>query len=372
VDPFRIPVDRVVEKLLAANVAGMTVAGVKYARSSAHFVHEAKLFMSTEGSVIEQDHYRVNPGLSVTAVSTDGDFREREADLAPLSAGYEYIDEIDWQKAAVESAEDAVAYLSAQPVTPGVRDVILAPSNLWLTIHESVGHPTELDRAMGYEANYAGTSFCTVDKLDKLRYGRPEVNLVADRTVERGLATVGYDDEGVRAGEWHIVKDGKFVGYQTTREQAAWIGEKRSRGCSYTMGWQHVPFQRIPNLHLAPSAEDIGMDDIVSDTKDAVLVVGRGSWSIDHQRYNFQFGGGTFFEVKNGKVKRRLRDVAYQSNTLDFWNRCDAIGGKKDWEMHGTFYDGKGEPSQVNACSHGCPPARFRKVNILNTGGRSA
>jgi len=221
---------------------------------------------------------------------------------------------------------------------------------------------------MGFEANFAGTSFCTVDKLGKLQYGATEVNLVADRTVDMGLATVGYDDEGVAAQEWHIVEDGRFVGYQTTREQAGWIGEDRSRGCSYTQGWDRVPFQRIPNIHLTPSKDSTTLDDIVSDTKDGILVTGRNSWSIDHQRYNFQFTGGSFFEVKNGQITTRLRDLAYQSNSLDFWRGCDAIGGKDSWEMHGTFYDGKGEPQQINAMSHGCPPARFKNVNIINTG----
>jgi TldD protein len=369
-DPFEVPTDRVVAKLLAANAHAMKTKGVKFANASVHFVHESKLFVSSEGGSLEQDHYRLNPHLRVTAVG-DGDFRTRSADLPLLSAGYEVVDEIDWQERAAYAAQEAVAYLSAKPVSAGVRDVVLAPSNLWLTLHESVGHPTELDRALGFEANYAGTSFCTVDNLNKLQYGAPEVSLLADRTIDRGLATVGWDDEGVAAQEWHIVKDGRFVGYQTTREQAGWIDEKRSRGCSYGQAWDKVPFQRIPNLHLEPSKHDTTQDDLVADTKDGVLVVGRGSWSIDHQRYNFQFTGGSFFEIKNGKVTTRLRDVAYQSNSLDFWRGCTGIGGKKSWEMHGTFYDGKGEPPQSNACSHGVPPARFSGVNILNTGGES-
>ncbi len=368
VDPFTVSTDTIVSKLLAANQRGMQTPGVKYVDSSLHFIHENKLFLSSEGAEIEQDHYRFNPWLRVTALGDHGDFRKRSADLAPLSAGYEAADEIDWNKSADYAAEEAVAYLSAKPASAGVKDVILAPSNLWLTLHESVGHPTELDRALGYEANYAGTSFCTVDKLNKLQYGASIVNLVADRTLERGLASVGYDDEGVQSQRWHIVKNGRFVGYQTTREQAGWIGEHRSRGCSYSQGWDRIPFQRIPNLHLEPGKDTTTQDDLVSDTQDGVLIVGQGSWSIDHQRYNFQFTGGSFFEIKNGKITTRLRDLAYQSNSLDFWRACDGIGGNKSWELHGTFYDGKGEPSQSNACSHGCPPARFRNVNIINTG----
>ncbi len=372
IDPFTVPADTIVSKLLAANRQGMQTKGVKYVDSSLHFIHENKLFLSSEGAEIEQDHYRFNPWLRVTALGGDGGFRKRSADLAPISAGYEAVEEINWGHSADYAGEEAVAYLTAKPASAGVKDVILAPSNLWLTLHESVGHPTELDRALGYEANYAGTSFCTVDKLNKLQYGAPEVNLVADRTLERGLASVGYDDEGVKSQRWHIVRDGRFVGYQTTREQAGWIGETRSRGCSYTQGWDRIPFQRIPNIHLEPSKDSTNQDDLVGDTKDGVLVVGKGSWSIDHQRYNFQFTGGSFFEIKNGRITTRLRDLAYQSNSLDFWRGCNGIGGKDSWELHGTFYDGKGEPSQSNACSHGCPPARFRGVNIINTGSEKS
>lgn len=368
VDPFAVPTEQIVAKLLAANQRGMQTRGVKFADSSVHFVHENKLFLSSDGAVIEQDHFRLNPWLQVTAVGDYGDFRKRSADLPRFSAGYEVVDEIDWDQRADYAAEEALAYLSAKPASAGAKAIILAPSNLWLTLHETVGHPTELDRALGFEANYAGTSFCTVDKLNKLQYGAPTVNLVADRTVERGLATVGYDDEGVQAQRWHIVKDGRFVGYQTIREQAAWIGETRSRGCAYSQGWDRIPFQRIPNIHLEPSEDNITQDDLVSDTKDGVLIVGQGSYSIDQQRYNFQFTGGSFFEVKNGNITTRLRDLAYQSNSLDFWRACDGIGGKTGWELHGTFYDGKGEPAQRNACSHGCPPARFQGVNIINTG----
>ena len=372
VDPFEVPTETIVDKLLTANQRGLQTKGIKHADSTVHILHENKLFLSSEGAEIEQDHFRLNPWLDVTAIGDDGDFRNRSADLPPMSGGYEIVDEIDWGERADFAAEEAVAYLSAKPVSAGVKDIILAPSNLWLTLHESVGHPTELDRALGYEANYAGTSFCTIDKLGTLQYGSPEVNLVADRTLERGIATVGFDDEGVAAQQWDIVRDGRFVGYQTTREQAGWIGETRSRGCAYTQGWNRIPFQRIPNIHLEPSKDTTTQDDLISDTKNGVLVVGRKSFSIDQQRYNFQFTGGSFFEIKNGQITTRLRDLAYQSNSLDFWRACDGIGGKDSWELHGTFYDGKGEPSQINGCSHGVPPARFRGVSVINTGSNKS
>ncbi|MCA2977963.1 MAG: TldD/PmbA family protein, partial [Myxococcaceae bacterium] len=239
--------------------------------------------------------------------------------------------------------------------------------NLWLTIHESVGHPTELDRALGDEANFAGTSFATPDKLNRLQYGAPAVTLYADKTTPGGLATCGYDDDGVKTGRWNLVEQGRFVGYQTTREQAGWIGERASRGCAYAQDHASVPFQRMPNVSLAPSATTLGVKDLIAATDDGVYVRGDGSWSIDHQRYNFQFTGQMFYEVKKGKVTRALRDVAYQSNTLEFWSACDLIGGPSEWRLGSAFDDGKGEPVQSNPVSHGCPPTRFKKISVLNT-----
>jgi TldD protein len=255
-------------------------------------------------------------------------------------------------------------------VTPGQRDLVLHPSNLWLTIHESVGHPTELDRALGYEANFAGTSFATTDKRGKLSYAAPHVSLYADKTTPGGLATCGYDDDGVKTQRWDLVRDGLFVGYQTTREQAAWIGEKSSRGTSYADSYRSIPFQRMPNVSLRPGTKPLETADLIAATDDGIYITGNGSWSIDHQRYNFQFGGQMFYEVKKGKVTRVLRDVAYQANTLQFWHACDLLGGEKSWQLHGSLSDGKGEPGQVNSVSHGCPPARFAKINILNTNAR--
>ena len=283
-DPFAVPTDDIVSKLLQTNEHALAIDGIKYVSSSIHFLKETKLFVNSEGAEIEQEHHRLRPNLDVTAFGDNGDFRRRSANLQAMGAGYEWVEEIDWLGRVDYAAEEANAYLSATPASADTKDIILAPDNLWLTLHETVGHPTELDRAIGFEANFAGTSFCTVDKLGKLQYGATEVNLVADRTVDMGLATVGYDDEGVAAQEWHIVEDGRFVGYQTTREQAGWIGEDRSRGCSYTQGWDRVPFQRIPNIRLTPSKDSTTLDDIVSDTKDGILVTGRNSWSIDHQR----------------------------------------------------------------------------------------
>ena len=260
-----------------------------------------------------------------------------------------------------------VAMHGAKPVEPGLRDLILVPSHLWLTIHESIGHPTELDRALGLEANYAGTSFLTTDKVGTLQIGSDRVHFVAERTAEGGLATCKWDDDGVQTTEWDLVRDGVFVDYQTTRDQAAWIGHDRSYACSYANSWDAVQFQRMPNINLVPGRAPLSLAELIADTEDAILIEGRGSYSIDHQRYNFQFGGQVFREVKNGEVTGLLRDVAYQSTTTEFWNTCDAICDASEYRLNGSFYDGKGEPGQANAVSHGCAPARFRQVRVLNT-----
>jgi TldD protein len=371
-DPFKIPFEDKAELLLAINREAMKVAGVKFVTSWYAGVAEWKLFASTDGAYLEQEIVRLGPGYSVTAVDDKrGEFVSRDHDLAPRQAGWEYVEQSPLLADARRIGEEAVEKLKAPPVTPGKRDLILDPSNLWLTIHESIGHPTELDRAMGYEANFAGTSYATPDKRGKLRIGAPLLTFYADKTTPGGLATCGYDDDGVATQRWNLVENGLFVGYQTTREQAGWLGEQASRGCCYADSYAAFPFQRMPNVSLAPGAKERSLDDLIAATDDGIVIVGNGSWSIDHQRLNFQFGGQTFWEVKRGKKVRMLRDVAYQANTLEFWSACDALGGPKAWSLHGTLSDGKGEPSQNNPVSHGCPPARFKKVNILNTSRRA-
>ncbi|HEX8851865.1 MAG TPA: TldD/PmbA family protein, partial [Pyrinomonadaceae bacterium] len=245
--------------------------------------------------------------------------------------------------------------------------LVLHPSHLFLTIHESVGHSTELDRALWWEANYAGTSFLTPDKTGKLQFGSKIVNFVADRTQPEGLATVGYDDEGVPAQKWHLVKDGVFVDWQTTRDLAPLVNRKQSYGCLHAQNWSDVPFPRMPNVSLEAARENVTLDDLIGGVDKGVMIYGRGSYSIDQQRYNFQFGGQTFWEIKGGKITGMLRDVAYQSRTTDFWGACDGLGGPATYQLGGSFFDGKGEPGQVNAVSHGCPVARFRGINVLNT-----
>jgi len=367
-DPFSVPLKEKIEFLLALNNEALRTNGVSFCNSRMQFVNEHKFFASSDGSFIEQNLYRCNPGFTVTSIDRSlGSFQSRNSYSEPQGMGYEYIEQYPWTEDIRQAAEDVLEKHRAPSVEPGTKDLILHPSNLWLTIHESVGHPTELDRAMGMEANYAGTSFLTMDKLGTFKFGSDLVSFIADKTQKNGLGTCGYDDEGVPTKEWYLIKNGIFVDYQTTREQAHLLGQKESDGCSYAQSWEDVPFQRMPNISLQPGKAPLSIKQLIADTEDAVLVKGRGSYSIDHQRYNFQFGGQTYYEIKKGRITRMLNDVAYQARTPDFWNACDAICSKDEYYLGGSFYDGKGEPGQVSSVSHGCCPARFRSIRILNT-----
>lgn len=367
-DPFEVPMEKKVEFLLKLNELAMQAKGASFVTSGLSFQNEDKFFASTDGSETEQYIIRTLPFLTVTAVNrAAGDFQTRSALGGPKTIGYEYLEDSSWADDARKAGEEAAAKLKAKPVEPGKYDLILHPSHLWLTIHESVGHSTELDRALLWEADYAGTSFITPDKTGKLEFGSRICNFYADRTQEHGLATVGYDDEGVQSQRWPIVKDGIFVDWQTTRDLAPLIGATKSHGCLHCDSWGSVPFPRMPNVSLEPAKENVSLDDLLAGVDNGILIYGNGSWSIDHQRYNFQFGGQTFWEIKNGKPGEMLRDVAYQSRTPEFWHACDGLGGGDTYELHGAANDGKGEPGQANAVSHGCPVARFRQINVLNT-----
>jgi len=260
--------------------------------------------------------------------------------------------------------------IAAKSVEPGKYDLVLEPSHLWLTIHESVGHPTELDRVLGYEANFAGTSFLTLDKWQskKFNFGSKQVNIVADKTQVGSLGAVGYDDEGVQCKKWDLIKDGVLVNYQAIRDQVNIIGQKESHGCCYSQSWADVQFQRMANVSLQPGKEQLTPEQMIAGVEKGIYIVKEGSFSIDQQRYNFQFGGQLFFEIKNGKIEGMLKDVAYQANTQDFWNSCVQVCDERDYRMNGAFNDGKGQPSQSNAVSHGSATARFNGVNVINTG----
>jgi TldD protein len=372
-DPLDVPIEDKVALLLAANEAALKVPKVRFVNSGLQLLREEKTLATTDGTLVTQTFVRVGPSFNVTALG-DGDFQSYSEELAPRGLGWEYIESLDMPGNAEKWAAFAAEKLSARSVEVGRWDVILEPTNLWLTIHESIGHPTELDRAMGYEANYAGTSFIAPPEkfIGKFKYGPEFMNVQGDRTQEGSLARVAWDDEGVPADQWLIIEKGVFKDYQTTREQAAWIskltGVTKSHGCSFADSWSSVQFQRMPNISLLPGPDDHTVDDIIAATDRGILIRNRGSWSIDHQRYNFQFSGQAYYDIRGGKITGMLKDVAYQSRTPDFWNSMDMIGGQRSYWLGGSFGDGKGEPGQSNSVSHGCVPARFKGVNIVNTG----
>ena len=380
-DPFDVPIEEKVGLLLEANAAALRVQGARFVNSSLSFLREEKFFASSLGTVTEQTVYRAHPSVTVTAVSSDNsDFQTRESkELPARGLGYEYIVDAKLAESAPRWAAEAVEKLSAKPVEPGRYDLVLLPTHLWLTIHESIAHPTELDRILGFEANFAGTSFISLSDLGKLRYGPPIMNVQGERSSAGGLSSVGYDDEGVRPRDYLIVREGVLSDLQTTREQAPWLADwyrqrgeaVRSHGNSYAQSWAHVQFQRMPNINLLPHPErDVPLDELIGDVRNGILIDGDGSFSIDQQRYNAQFGGQTFREIRDGKIGGPLKDVAYQLRTPEFWNSMDLIGGRSSYFVGGAANDGKGQPQQVNAVSHGCPPARFRQVNVINTGRR--
>jgi TldD protein len=368
-NPFEVPLETKTAFLMKLNETAMAVAGVSFVNSQLQFVDEQKYFASSEGSRITQRLVRTYPQFTTTASDrATGDFQTRAVvDRAKL-LGYEYVEDYPWLQDAEKAGHEVVEKLKAKPAVPGRYDIVVDPSQLFLAIHESVGHSTELDRSLGFEANMAGTSFLKPTDAGKLRFGSDIVNLVGDRTQPGGLATTGFDDEGVKADRWHLVRNGMFVDWQTTRELAPLVGQQRSHGCLHADDWSSVPFPRMPNVSLEPAATEVTLDNLFSGITRGLFIEGRGVSSIDQQRYNFQFGGAVIREITNGKLGAMVRDAAYQSRTPDFWASCDGLGGPATYRLWGTSADGKGEPGQTNAVSHGCPPARFRNVTVLNTG----
>jgi TldD protein len=380
IDPFDIAVEDKVEILLAANRAALGVQGARFVNSSMFFLREEKSFASTEGTFTHQVLYRTLPRMTVTAVAPDGsDFQSRvSTDVQPMGLGWEHVLRADLAANAPRWAEDAVRKLSARPVEPGQYDLVLLPSHLWLTIHESIAHPTELDRIVGYEANYAGTSFISPlqDFLGRFRYGPDFMNVQAERSAPGSLSVAGWDDEGVAPREYLIVRDGILWDLQTTRElvryMEPWYRESgqptTSHGQSYAQTWADVQFHRMPNINLLPHPErDVSLEELIGGVRRGILIDGEGSFSIDQQRFNAQFGGQVFHEIRDGRVTGMLRDVAYQIRTPEFWNGMDLLGGPSTYFLGGAFNDGKGQPSQSNAVSHGCVPTRHRDVTVINT-----
>ncbi|RYG21811.1 MAG: TldD/PmbA family protein [Chitinophagaceae bacterium] len=389
INAFAVPIPQKVDLLLNVNSEALK-GGAKFVSSNIFMVNEQKYFASTDGSYIDQDIHRIWPNFTVTKIDTaSGKFETRNALSAPMGMGYEYLTPKDSEKIKggpvtlykkrydmFEDVKEATVHvaekLKAKPIPAGKYDLILDPSHLFLTIHESVGHPTELDRVLGYEANYAGTSFLTLDKWEskKFNFGSDQVDVIADKTELGSLGAVGYDDEGVKCGKWDIIKKGILVNYQTIRDQAHILGLKESQGCCYADSWDSIQFQRMPNVSLAPDSTELTAADMVKDVEKGIYMFGRNSYSIDQQRYNFQFSAQLAYEIKDGKIVGMYKDAAYQSNTQEFWNACAKRCGKNDYRLGGTFSDGKGQPSQVSAVSHGSATTRFNGVKVINTGSR--
>lgn len=358
-------------------------AAVDHATAFVMAVQENKYYADLAGTRTTQQRVRMQPGFE--AMGTGADTFDSMASIAPpVGRGWEYVagsptgdgrGAWDWDAELEEVPELLAEKLEAPGVEAGTYDLVVHPSNLWLTIHESIGHATELDRALGYEANYAGTSFATYDKLGTLQYGSPVMNVTGDRTVEHGLATVGYDDEGVQTQSWDIVRDGVLVGYQLDRPMGAMKpelnpgpdGRGRSNGCAYADSPGHIPIQRMANVSLQPAPDGPSTEELIGRVERGLYVVGDKSWSIDMQRFNFQFTGQRFHTIRDGELVGQVRDVAYQATTTDFWGSMEAVGGPQTWVLGGAFNCGKAQPGQVAAVSHGCPTALFRGVRILNT-----
>ncbi|HUB54697.1 MAG TPA: TldD/PmbA family protein [Mycobacterium sp.] len=370
IDPLEVPTADKIAVLEDYSGRLLAADGVDHVSASLHAVKEQTFYADTFGSSITQQRVRLLPALEAVTVDASCGFDSMRTLAPPMGRGWEALagDEVwNWTDELAQLPSQLAEKIKAPSVTPGPTDLVIDPTNLWLTIHESIGHATEYDRAIGYESAYAGTSFATPDRLGTLQYGSAVMNVTADRTVEFGLASIGYDDEGVAAQSWDLVRDGIFVGYQLDRVFAPRLGKPRSNGCSYADSPHHVPIQRMANVSLQPSPADVSTADLIARIDDGIYIVGDRSWSIDMQRYNFQFTGQRFYRIRDGRLEGQLRDVAYQATTIDFWNSMEAVGGPSTWRLGGAYNCGKAQPGQVAAVSHGCPSALFRGVNVLNT-----
>ncbi|WP_448562248.1 TldD/PmbA family protein [Trichothermofontia sp.] len=370
IDPFAIPIQTKADLLLTLTDRLLSYGdqGLKKAYASLRFTQEDQWFASTEGSQIHQVIYRSHAGFRGTAIA-NGDAQSRSYERPPLNRGYEHIDADDLLAQVDRVATEAIAKVHAPEGPQGEpQTLILTPSHLYLTIHESVGHPTELDRVYGYEANFAGTSFATPDQLGRLQYAAPWVNFRADRTQPGGRSTQAYDDEGVPAQDWYVIKDGILVDYLSDRETAYRLGQGGSRGCAYADSWASMPMVRIPNLGLEPGpagrSHTATLAEMIADTENGILIDGIGSFSIDQQRRNFQFGGDAFWKIEQGRCVGMLKNVTYHALTTQFWNAVDAIGPASEWEQQGTSFCGKGEPLQIAQMTHACVPVRVRDIQV--------
>ncbi len=379
IDPLAVPLADKVDLLGDLSRRLYDAPGVAHSSGLLKQVVENKFYADLAGTLTTQQRVRILPEFEAYGSDeTTGTFDSMRTIAPPVGRGWEYLVDgsYDWDAAIAEIPDLLAEKLKSPPVEAGRYDLVIHPSNLWLTIHESIGHATELDRALGYEANYAGTSFATLDQLNTLQYGSPVMHVTGDRTVEHGLSTVGYDDEGVQTQSWDIVRDGVLVGYQLDRsmahEHGAALNGGRSNGCAYADSPGHIPIQRMANVSLQPAADGPDTEGLIGQVERGIYVVGDKSWSIDMQRYNFQFTAQRFYKIQDGRLAGQLRDVAYQATTTEFWNSMEQVGGPSTWELGGAINCGKAQPGQVAAVSHGCPTSLFRDVNVLNTTSEGA
>ena len=367
IDPFTVSPREKVDLLADWSARLLAHEAVSHVDAGLYQVKENK-FYTDGGTTATQQRVRLYPELTAVAVTESG-FDDMRTLAPPAGRGWEYLTGTGWDFGTelAELPDLLAAKLTAPSVEAGRYDLVIDPSNLWLTIHESIGHATELDRALGYEAAYAGTSFATLDKLGSLKYGSDVMNITGDRTAAHGLSTIGYDDEGVAGQSWRLISGGVLVGYQLDRRMAQLKDFGRSNGCAFADSPGHMPLQRMANVSLESAADGPNTSELIAGVDNGIYIVGDKSWSIDMQRYNFQFTGQRFFRIRNGRLDGQLRDAAYQATTTDFWNSMEAVGGPQTYVLGGAFNCGKGQPGQVAPVSHGAPAALFRQVRILNT-----
>lgn len=368
IDPFTVPdADKIM--LLGDWSARLLNGGSDHVDAGCHYTKEQKFYADVHGSRITQQRLRIENELTATVIGDDGKFTSLRTLAAPTARGYEWLTDgtYGWDNELAELPELLRQKSAAPSVTPGDYDLVIDPSNLWLTIHESIGHATELDRILGYEANYAGTTFVGIRDIGSLRYGTDLLNVTADRSAPYGLSTVGFDDEGVQGGSFPLITDGILQGVQSDRASAAVAGFDTSNGCAYAESADFVPLQRMPNISMQPAVDGPDLDAMIGDVENGLYIKGDDSWSIDMQRRNFQFTGQQFWRIRNGRLDGQVRDAAYQSTTDRFWGSLRSVGGPSTYVLAGALNCGKGQPGQGAPVSHGAPAARFEQIRILNT-----
>ena len=362
-DPFAVGLDEKARLLLDACAAMQRTPEVKVAAAFLGVYGTEKYFASTEGSRLHVDSLITDGGLHARAAGSD-DRQERRYEIGAANGGWERITSADLLSNAPRVAAEAKAKLTAAPAPVGHFDLVVDPAHLHLPIHESVGHATELDRLLGFEADFAGTCWVDPKQVGTLKFGSPHVSFVADNLSPLGVASTGWDDDGVACQKWDVVRDGVLVGFSDNREVAALTGEKRSHGSSRAEGWNAIPIVRIANVGLAPGPDGITPDDLIADVKDGVYISGTATWSIDQRRLNMQFGGDSYYRIRNGKKAELLKDVVYRAIAPQFWGACDGVAGPAYWQSIGVLNCGKGQPEQIGRMSHGTSHARFRQIEV--------